>query len=116
MEQMFCEAQIHAEAELEISWASGEREETDWMEKEPEGEVEEQEPEGEVEEQEPYHLLPEAKELEEDEEELKSEKEPEDEVEEQEEEPTPPPWSCLFCHLSNPPLRRICIGWLEPRK
>jgi hypothetical protein len=42
-------------AELEISWASGEREETDWIEKEPEGEVEEQEP---------YHLLPEPKELE----------------------------------------------------
>jgi hypothetical protein len=29
-------------AELEISWASREREETDWMEKETEGEVEEQ--------------------------------------------------------------------------
>ncbi len=42
-------------AELEISWASGEHEETDWMEKEPEGEVEEQEP---------YPLLPEPKELE----------------------------------------------------
>ncbi len=30
--------------------------------------------------------------------------------------PTPPPWSCIFCHLSNPPLRGICIGCLEPRK
>jgi hypothetical protein len=44
-------------AELEISWASAEREETDWIEKEPEGEVEEQEP---------YHLLPEPKVLKED--------------------------------------------------
>jgi hypothetical protein len=30
--------------------------------------------------------------------------------------PTPPLWSCIFCHLSNPPLRGICIGCLEPRK
>jgi hypothetical protein len=62
-------------AELEISWASGEREETDWMEKEPEGEVEEQEP---------YHLLPEPKELEEDAEVPESKKETEGKVEEPE--------------------------------
>jgi hypothetical protein len=55
-----------AVAELEISWAPGEREKTDWMEKEPEGEVEEQEP---------YHLLPEPKELEEDAEVPESKKE-----------------------------------------
>ncbi len=30
--------------------------------------------------------------------------------------PTPPPWSCIFCHLSNPHLRGICRGCLEPRK
>jgi hypothetical protein len=77
-----------AVSELEISWASAEREEPEWKEKE----------------------------LQEDEEELKSEKKPEDEVEEQEEEPTAPPWSCLFCHLYDPPLRRIWIGCLEPRK
>jgi hypothetical protein len=53
-------------AELEISWASGECEETDWMEREPDGEVEEQEP---------YHLLPEPKELEEDAEVPESKKE-----------------------------------------
>jgi len=76
-----------AVAELEISWASGEREETDWMEKEPEGEVEEQEP---------YHLLPELKELEEDAEVPKSKKElagkvekPEGEEKELETEPEP---------------------------
>ena len=74
-------------AELEISWASEEREETDWMEKEPEGEVEEQEP---------YHLLPEPKELEEDAEVPKSKKElagkveePEGEEKELETEPEP---------------------------
>ncbi len=55
-----------AVAELEISWASGERDETDWMEKEPEGEVEEEEP---------YHLLPEPKALEEDAEVPESKKE-----------------------------------------
>ena len=76
-----------AVAELEISWASEEREETDWMEKEPEGEVEEQEP---------YHLLPELKELEEDAEVPKSKKElagkveePEGEEKELETEPEP---------------------------
>ena len=75
-------------AELEISWASEEREETDWMEKEPEGEVEEQEP---------YHLLPELKELKEDAEVPKSKKElagkveePEGEEKELETEPKPP--------------------------
>jgi hypothetical protein len=52
-----------AVAELEISWASGEREEPDWKEKEPEGEVEEQD-EKEKLKQELYHLLPEQKELE----------------------------------------------------
>jgi len=41
-----------------VSWASGEREETDWTEKDPEGEVEEKEK--------PYHLLPELNELKED--------------------------------------------------
>ncbi len=55
-----------AVAELEISWASGEHEETDWMEKEPDGEVEEQKL---------YHLLPEPKELEEDAEVPESKKE-----------------------------------------
>ena len=77
-----------AVAELEISWASEEREETDWMEKEPEGEVEEQEQ---------YHLLPELKELEEDAEVPKSKKElagkveePEGEEKELETEPEPP--------------------------
>ncbi len=70
-----------AVSELEISWAAAEREEPEWTEKE----------------------------LQEDEEELKSEKEPVGEVEEQEGEPTPLPWSCLFCHLSNPPLQEICI-------
>jgi hypothetical protein len=76
-----------AVAELEISWASGEREETDWMEKEPEGEVEEQEP---------YHLLPELKELEEDAEVPESKKElagkvekPEGEEKELDTEPEP---------------------------
>jgi hypothetical protein len=75
-------------AELEISWAFEEREETDWMEKEPEGEVEEQEP---------YHLLPEPKELEVDAEVPKSKKElagkveePEGEEKELETEPEPP--------------------------
>jgi hypothetical protein len=77
-----------AVSELEISWASAEREEPEWEEKE----------------------------LQEDEEELKSEKEPDGEVEEQEGKPTPPFWSCLFCHLSNPPLRAICIVCLEPKK
>ena len=77
-----------AVSELEISWAAAEREEPEWKEKE----------------------------LQEDEEELKSDKEPEGQVEEQEGEPTPLSWSCLFCHLSNPPLRGICIGCLEPRK
>jgi hypothetical protein len=76
-----------AVAELEISWASEEREETDWMEKEPEGEVEEQEP---------YHLLPELKELKEDAEVPESKKElagkveePEGEEKELETEPEP---------------------------
>jgi hypothetical protein len=77
-----------AVSELKISWAAAEREEPEWKEKE----------------------------LQEDEEELKSDKEPEGQVEEQEGEPTPPSGSCLFCHLSNPPLRGICIGCLEPRK
>jgi hypothetical protein len=71
-----------AVAELEISWASGEREETDWMEKEPEGEVEEQEPYHLL--PEPNHLLPVPKELEEDAEVPESKKEQEGEVEEPE--------------------------------
>jgi hypothetical protein len=57
-----------AVAELEISWASAKREET----------------EGEVEEQEPYHLLPELKELEEDAEVPESKKELAGKVEEPE--------------------------------
>jgi hypothetical protein len=65
-----------AVAELEISWASGEREETDWMEKEPEAEVEEKEK--------PYHLLPELNELKEDAEVPESKKELEGKVEEPE--------------------------------
>ncbi len=69
-----------AVAELEISWASGEREETDWMEKEQEGEVEEKEKEKEK----PYHLLPELNELEEDAEVPESKKELEGKVEEPE--------------------------------
>jgi hypothetical protein len=77
-----------AVSELEISWAAAEREEPEWKEKE----------------------------LQEVEEELKSDNEPEGQVEEQEGEPTPLPWSCLFCNLCNPPLRGICIGCLEPRK
>ncbi len=74
-------------AELDISWASGEREETDWMEKEPEGEVEEQEP---------YKLLPEPKEMEEDAEVPESKElegkaeEPEGEEKELATEPEPP--------------------------
>jgi hypothetical protein len=51
-----------AVSELEISWASEEREEPDGKEKEPEGEVEGKEKL----EQEPYNLLPEPRELEED--------------------------------------------------
>jgi hypothetical protein len=80
---------------LEISWASGEREETDWMEKEPEGEVEEQEGKEKL-EQELYQLLPKPKELEEDAEVPESKKEleskveePEGEEKEQETEPEP---------------------------
>ncbi len=65
-------------AELEISWASGDRDETDWMEKEPEGEVEEKEKEK------PYHLLPELNELEEDAEVPESKKELEGKLEEPE--------------------------------
>jgi hypothetical protein len=65
-----------AVAELEISWASEEREE-------PEGEVEEQEGKEKL-EQEPYHLLPEPWELEDDAEVPESKKEPEGKVEEPE--------------------------------
>ncbi len=57
-----------------ISWAYGEREQTDWMEKESEGEVEEQE----------LYLLPELNELEEDAEVPESKKELEGMVEEPE--------------------------------
>ncbi len=63
-----------AVAKLEISWASGELGETDWMEKEPEGEVKEKEK--------PDHLLPELNELEEDAEVPESKKELEGKVEE----------------------------------